>query len=726
MSSMECRSSISLNRELEVICAVVVLPESEDSWEKIAKGITRIITLSNNGALDFPDDLVLGIRSMSRPLISAMCSERSRLSGAAIDMLHTLACGLGSDAEPLIPIFLPTLVTLCTRTSKVFVTRARTCILAFIENTQLPTILPYLALAAKDKSVTLRVVAVESVLSCLNCFNPPDMEKESRATMIEGIIKLTAKDANADVRRLSRKVFEAYKALMPTRLEKFIRPLTPMTKKYLEIKAQPTSSAPPSRPPSSTSFIDKPTQPPKVKPTVQKETMPPPPYVPVRSAPPTRPARTTPSTTNVSDPVAEPARSGPSRPRAPHVTMPSVPVMARRLAPFQPSTTAVISSGPHRVNRANDEPLRNEGPLRRPLSQSQLLQAPESDTAPKPRPQGGARRVPLPPPPSAPKAEGISKDVPDNAQSTSKSTTAASTLSRSAPSKITPEAIPTKRGPSKADERPKPIPKPPAKPASTDTRVSAIQSITNPTKSAREPTRPLEKKTSISQPTLAQIARAKAAAADRKGKEAEKHVWGRPKSASVTKGQAIKSKAAPSALPKAPSGPTITTPAEVPLPPSPSPDVQELPPLPLSPAANRTAEVEAATDQPLPPSPVAPASPLAEVMDVDARAVPKIQIPSESTPTGQSAFPAPAATPISSLLTSIQQGFLFTPCSPLSPPQSYLPLSADDHRDIDSPTPCAKNFAGDVVPEKKIVDLRLVALGENEDGRQVLSDVDMN
>lgn len=113
-------------------------------------------------------------------------------------------------------------------------------------------------------------------------------------------------------------------------------------------------------------------------------------------------------------------------------------------------------------------------------------------------------------------------------------------------------------------------------------------------------------------------------------------------------------------------------------------------------------------------------------MDVDARAVPKIQIPSESTPTGQSAFPAPAATPISSLLTSIQQGFLFTPCSPLSPPQSYLPLSTDDHRDIDSPTPCAKNFAGDAVPEKKIVDLRLAALGENEDGRQVLSDVDMN
>lgn len=176
--------------------------------------------LCNNGALNFPDDLVLGIRTFSRPLISAMSSERSRLSGAAIDLLHTLACGLGNDAEPLISIFIPTLITLCTRTNKVFITRARTCILAFIEHTQLPAILPFLAEASKDKSVTLRIVAAECVLACLNCFNPPDLERESRAKAIEGIIRLTAKDASADVRKLSRKVFEAYKALMPGRVDK--------------------------------------------------------------------------------------------------------------------------------------------------------------------------------------------------------------------------------------------------------------------------------------------------------------------------------------------------------------------------------------------------------------------------------------------------------------------------------------------------------------------------
>ncbi|KAF9245448.1 hypothetical protein BU15DRAFT_71196 [Melanogaster broomeanus] len=37
---------------------------------------------------------------------------------------------------------------------------------------------------------------------------------------------------------------------------------------------------------------------------------------------------------------------------------------------------------------------------------------------------------------------------------------------------------------------------------------------------------------------------------------------------------------------------------------------------------------------------------------------------------------SPSKTPITALLSSIQQGFLFTPSSPLSPPQAYLPVAS--------------------------------------------------
>ncbi|EGO00202.1 hypothetical protein SERLA73DRAFT_26207, partial [Serpula lacrymans var. lacrymans S7.3] len=167
----------------------------------------------------FPPELIAGLRSLSRPLTNSMNSERTRLSGTAIELIGAVATGLGSSFEPLLPLFLPTLLNLCTRANKVFTTRARSCILITIESTQLPSILPYLAESLGSKSVSLRLAAAESVLGCLNCFNPPDLEKESRARLVEEVIRATAKDASADVRKISKKVFEAYKTLMPSRVD---------------------------------------------------------------------------------------------------------------------------------------------------------------------------------------------------------------------------------------------------------------------------------------------------------------------------------------------------------------------------------------------------------------------------------------------------------------------------------------------------------------------------
>lgn len=198
----------------------MALTETEESWDTIAKGITHLANLCKNGACNFPAELTASLRSLSRPLNNAMCSERSRLSGAAIDLLRGLASGLGRDLEPLLSLFLPTLLVLCTRTNKVFVARARTCILALIENAQLPAILPYLLNASTDKSASLRLTAVESVLACLNCFNPPDLEKDARAKVIEDVIRATARDASGEVRKISRKVFDAYKVVLPGRVDK--------------------------------------------------------------------------------------------------------------------------------------------------------------------------------------------------------------------------------------------------------------------------------------------------------------------------------------------------------------------------------------------------------------------------------------------------------------------------------------------------------------------------
>ncbi len=198
----------------------LALTESEDSWEKIANAIQKLVLLTHRGASDISQEFTAALRSLSQPLNSAAVSERTRLSGAAIDLIGAAASELGNPFEPLLPLFFPTLILLCTRTNKVFISRARTCIITIIEATQSPSILTYLSQSAKDKSVSLRLVAAEAALACLNSFNPPNLQKESRAREIEALIKCAGTDPNADVRKLGRKIYEAYTILLPHRVER--------------------------------------------------------------------------------------------------------------------------------------------------------------------------------------------------------------------------------------------------------------------------------------------------------------------------------------------------------------------------------------------------------------------------------------------------------------------------------------------------------------------------
>ncbi|TCD65801.1 hypothetical protein EIP91_002194 [Steccherinum ochraceum] len=253
---VQCDSLRTLECELDSLRDKLAISESEETWDTIAKAILRFTLLLQNGALNFPHEVVNGLRSVARPLNSAILSERSRLSGAAIDLLKAAGEGLGKTFDGLIPLYIPTLLTLCSRSNKVFITRAKACMINIIEATQAPTILSYLAEAAKDKSLSLRLSAAEGGLACLNSFNPPDLEKEARAREVEALIKATATDPSADIRKVSRKLFEAYKILLPHRVDNFTAPLTPIAKKYLDIRSRAPSAStsnPPSRPTSSQS-----------------------------------------------------------------------------------------------------------------------------------------------------------------------------------------------------------------------------------------------------------------------------------------------------------------------------------------------------------------------------------------------------------------------------------------------------------------------------------------
>jgi hypothetical protein len=217
--SCQCDSAATLNDEVESMRSTISQPETEESWDAIASALIAITYLCENGGSDYPSQLIAAAKSLYRPINSSMISERSKLSGSAIELVSALATALESAFEPLLNLFFPTLLVLCTRSNKVFLSRARACIIVIIECTQLPGLFAHLIPALQDKSVSLRLAAVESLLTCLNCFNPPELEMEQRARDIETIIRATARDANPDVRNTSKKIFEAYRVLLPNRVD---------------------------------------------------------------------------------------------------------------------------------------------------------------------------------------------------------------------------------------------------------------------------------------------------------------------------------------------------------------------------------------------------------------------------------------------------------------------------------------------------------------------------
>lgn len=211
-----------LNYHFAEIEELLALPESEETWDKLTSALTRLKSLSDNGAAEFPSVFVSLIRGVARPLVNCVNSERSKLSGVSLEFFVSLGQTLQSSFAPLVPIFFPTLLSQCMRSNKVFSARGKACVIEIIGSTQLPGILTYLVNSVKDKSIAMRLAAAEAALACLNACDPEELVKGVRQGEIESIIKATIQDPSSDIRKTSRRLFEAYTILNPDRIDTYV------------------------------------------------------------------------------------------------------------------------------------------------------------------------------------------------------------------------------------------------------------------------------------------------------------------------------------------------------------------------------------------------------------------------------------------------------------------------------------------------------------------------
>ncbi|KAK7057325.1 TOG domain-containing protein [Favolaschia claudopus] len=615
-------SSHDFHQQFESSRTQISLAETEETWDTIARSISTLAAACSDTDSYTPAELVAAIRVISRPLISAMSSERSRLSGVAIDFVAIVAGCLGPAFEPLLSSFFPALLALSSRTSKVTVGRARTCIHAIIDATHLPNILFYLSQDINDKSVSLRLTVVESTLACMNCFNPPDLEKESRAKEIEAIVRAAARDANAEVRKISRKVFEAYKLLLPTRLESFAAPLTPVTRKYLEIqpmRATTMDKTKPPRPPLKGTLLSSSTSALRCPPSSKH------PPTHTRSA--SSPAIAIDSGASRNLPPRSRSRAKAEVPaRVPEITKPARqavnvqprPVAERKRvvsmsAAVRPAIPMAKSGGPERIQPASGPSVAANG---RSLPDDDKRQLAQSTTV-------MARRVPIP----EVKAEGEKVNRVGARIDTSKSTPAIRLVAAPMPSVASGSKPAVARAP---------------------VGKNALSMTKGLKTKVREAT-----KSNWSKPTLSQLARAKTVEhripapqvprpqrtqTTRKPASREE-----PKVVSVPDGKDV----TPASKPSLTAGQQLE---EI----TPTTNIDELDARPIA-ASKMTAETESIEEEP------------GDGVSQELLATPR--------KVGNDHFVMSSKTPISELLLSIERGFLFTPSAPLSPPESYLTVA---------------------------------------------------
>jgi hypothetical protein len=134
-------------------------------------------------------------------------------------LVETLARYLRDRFDALAELFIPPLLRLCTRANKVFVTCAHNTLKSLIEYAGVQSIVPLLLESMSSPSKTLRTCSAECLFHVLQVNSEQKLENYVEA--IESMIRQGSIDQISDVRSMSKKSFDLYKAKFPNRLTKY-------------------------------------------------------------------------------------------------------------------------------------------------------------------------------------------------------------------------------------------------------------------------------------------------------------------------------------------------------------------------------------------------------------------------------------------------------------------------------------------------------------------------
>lgn len=140
-----------------------------------------------------------------------------------MELLTVIGARLGAKFEPLIPLYLPAVLKLCTRSGKIYVNRAQNCLKLFAAYCRVPPLVILLRESITDKSVTLRFAAIDALHDLLSTSVRDGLPRKGKwVEDVEIIIKATATDSSPETRKMSRRAYVSYAQLWPERVNECV------------------------------------------------------------------------------------------------------------------------------------------------------------------------------------------------------------------------------------------------------------------------------------------------------------------------------------------------------------------------------------------------------------------------------------------------------------------------------------------------------------------------
>ncbi|KAI7831999.1 clasp N terminal-domain-containing protein [Kickxella alabastrina] len=219
MDYTKCESASDFDTKFRILVAKLDVVEHEETWQQLDDALKGLVSLVKAGATKF-DTFVPSIKQAAKYINSAVISERTRLSGTALSLVEEMARNLELRFSLLSDLLFPSVMKICGRANKVFVTRG----------VKYPRICDA---ASTDANKTVRSSAAKFLMAIISCCTVPELTPH--LAIVEKAIATGVVDANPDARTTARQSYEIYIKRFSTRVEAFHAGLSSTAKKYLKI-----------------------------------------------------------------------------------------------------------------------------------------------------------------------------------------------------------------------------------------------------------------------------------------------------------------------------------------------------------------------------------------------------------------------------------------------------------------------------------------------------------